>query len=91
MKSELKTITRFTTSKGVSNPDSDNIDFGVKDFTITFPSFPIEFYVTKEFKCPVCGYEAEHHTNLDGEPKNSPFCPRCFKNANIPIMVLKEK
>ena len=40
--------------------------------------------------CPACGYETEHNTNFDGEPKNRPFCPRCFEKANIPKMILKK-
>ena len=67
----------------------DNLDFGDKDFSVLGPTGPIEFYVDKLFVCPVCGFEAQHHTNLRGEPKNSPFCPVCFKKTNIPVMLLK--
>lgn len=67
----------------------ENLDFSDKNFTIVFDSKPIEFYVTKIFKCPICGYEADHHTNMEGEPKTKPFCPECFKMANIPLMELK--
>jgi hypothetical protein len=28
-------------------------------------------------------------TNTEGEPKNKPFCPECFKKAKIPLMELK--
>ena len=66
--------------------DNDKIDFGDKNFTIIFDSKPVEMFVTKLFKCPVCGYEADHHTNTEGEPKNKPFCPECFKKAKIPLM-----
>jgi hypothetical protein len=69
--------------------DNDKIDFGDKNFTIIFDSKPVEMFVTKLFKCPVCGYEADHHTNTEGEPKNKPFCPECFKKAKIPLMELK--
>lgn len=86
-------INQAVASKGYSVPDSDDIDFGNKDFSITMsiPTRPITIYINKVFKCPTCGCEAEHSTNLDGEPTNKPFCPTCFRKANIPIMELKEE
>jgi hypothetical protein len=80
---------KASASHGMSVSDCDNIDFGNSGFSIVFPHPPIEYYVTKTFVCPVCNYEAEHHTNLEGEPKNKPFCPSCFRKAKIPIMELK--
>lgn len=68
--------------------DSDT-DFGTENFTLTFESQPTKFFINKTFVCPTCGWEAEHHTNLEGPPENPPFCLECFRKANIPIMVLK--
>ena len=67
----------------------EDLDFGTKGFGITFTMPSIKYFVTKPFICPTCGWEAEHHTNLEGPPENPPFCLECFRKANIPIMVLK--
>jgi hypothetical protein len=84
-----QTLIQKAVSFGMSVPHSDNLDFGDKNFTIIPPSIPPVFYINKTFICTICGYQAEHSTNLEGEPKNKPFCPECFKKANIPVMELK--
>ena len=78
-------------STGISVPDCDNIEFGNNEFSISIPTTPIEFYINKTFKCPVCGFEAEHHTNAEGEPMNKPLCPVCFRKANIPLMEVTDE
>lgn len=92
MTDETKYIDKAESTSIAIDPEDADLDLGSKNFTVTFPSVPgaIEFYINKTFKCPVCGHEAEHHTNIKGPPQNPPVCPACFKKANIPVMELKE-
>jgi hypothetical protein len=81
-------------SNSVNINDSDNIiNFGNKDFTTTcsITMLPPTLYINKTFVCPVCNYEAEHTTNLEGDSTNSPYCPVCFKKCKCSNYEIKKK